>query len=209
MYNITNKPDDIVHLKTIIPDIVERIDYGCKDNFTGHIIPGYKKRKAFLQIDAAKALLKVQNELKEYGNGLIIFDSYRPQKGVEFFFNEWRKEETNIKIKEKYFPTLTKEQIFKEEFLARKSSHTRCSTVDLSMIKLEDNSLVEMDGIFDFFHEKSSTRTNLITPQAQKNRILLLEVMQANGFTNYSKEWWHFRFIKEKYPETYFDFDIN
>ena len=30
--------------------------------------------------------------------------------------------------------------------------------------------------------------------------------MTAHGFAPYAQEWWHFTFVHEPYPDTYFDF---
>ena len=43
----------------------------------------------------------------------------------------------------------------------------------------------------------------------KNNRKLLLDIMTKNGFSSYSKEWWHYTFINEPFPTTYFDFTIN
>jgi D-alanyl-D-alanine dipeptidase len=40
------------------------------------------------------------------------------------------------------------------------------------------------------------------------NRDALVEIMQAHGFNNYPKEWWHFTLEPEPYPDTIFDFPI-
>lgn len=38
------------------------------------------------------------------------------------------------------------------------------------------------------------TDSDLISPEAQQNRQMLLHVMQAQGFVNYPTEWWHFSY---------------
>ena len=38
------------------------------------------------------------------------------------------------------------------------------------------------------------THSSLINENARKNRLLLLEVMQAHEFINYPTEWWHFSY---------------
>jgi D-alanyl-D-alanine dipeptidase len=38
------------------------------------------------------------------------------------------------------------------------------------------------------------TDCKLISKTAQQNRMLLLEIMQAQGFINYPTEWWHFSY---------------
>ena len=47
---------------------------------------------------------------------------------------------------------------------------------------------------YDLFDPISHTKTNLITLQQQKNRLLLKEIMEQFNFMNYELEWWHFSF---------------
>ena len=62
---------------------------------------------------------------------------------------------------------------------------------------------------YDCFHTISHTLTNLISKKQQENRLLLKKVMEKLGFTNYSKEWWHYNFRKSKVKKSFFDFDVK
>lgn len=185
------------------------MDYATDMNFTGSVVPGYNYARALLQIDAAHALAKVQEELNKNQLGLIIFDAYRPYKSVEFFVKTWKKDiSENKTLKDMYYPNKTKEQLFKEGFLSSNSSHTRASTVDLSIIELKTLNQIDMGSIFDFFDETSFTDHESISSQSKRARKILVSLMSKYGFINYSKEWWHFQFANEKYNHFYFDFDI-
>ena len=70
-----------------------------------------------------------------------------------------------------------------------------------------DNSLDFGTG-YDCFDPLSHTDNPAITGKERENRMLLVDVMQRNGFANYDKEWWHFTLNDEPFPETYFDFPI-
>jgi D-alanyl-D-alanine dipeptidase len=48
-----------------------------------------------------------------------------------------------------------------------------------------------------------------VSPQARANRMLLQTLMKKHGFAPYSKEWWHFTYRDEPFPDTYFDFPIE
>ena len=50
----------------------------------------------------------------------------------------WSFDDTDIAMKEYYYPTLTgsKVKLFEEGYIAKRSGHTRGSTVDLTIIKL-------------------------------------------------------------------------
>lgn len=200
------KPADIIDIHTLDPTIRVYLHYATEDNFTGIKVPGYFSHKAYLCEKGAKALSKIQKELQKEGLELFIFDAYRPMKAV-IFFHKWR-ELKGIGAKEKYFPNLSKEDIFKKGFIAKKSRHTRASAVDLSLYSSKKNELLDMGTIFDYFGEASYTNTPLISSEQQENRFFLLKIMQEHGFSNFEKEWWHFNFEDEPYPDTYFDFDI-
>jgi D-alanyl-D-alanine dipeptidase len=57
--------------------------------------------------------------------------------------------------------------------------------IDFGM-KAKDWSLVEP--------ELCATRCNTISSEAQKNRALLVSVLEMEGFVNYPREWWHFSY---------------
>jgi D-alanyl-D-alanine dipeptidase len=203
------RPHDILSIHEHDPSIIVDLAYATKNNFTGAVVPGYSSNIGYIQENVLKQLSKINSELLTDDLCLYIFDSYRPANSVSFFHTCWRLKEDNSFLKHKYYPTLTKEELFKYELLAIHSSHSRASTVDLGIYDLKCNKLVDMGSIFDYFHEISITDTKLITPEAQKNRLILKGIMEENGFINYKKEWWHYRFKDEKYPTTYFDFDIE
>lgn len=200
------KPDDIIDIQSLNPSILVHLHYATSDNFTGVPVPGYHTHKAFICEKAALKLDLIQKELSNDRLSLIIFDAYRPMKAVNFF-HEWRHLKS-LGEKEKYYPAITKEEIFTEGFIAKRSRHARASAVDLSLYHLDQKALLDMGTIFDYFGEASHTHSKNITSTQYKNRLYLLELMQKHGFSNFDKEWWHFNFEDEPYKETYFDFDI-
>ena len=203
------KPLDIINIHEIDPSIKVRLSYATEDNFTGLIIPGYKSiNKAYLIREAALALSQIQKKLASFGLELFIFDAYRPQKAVNFF-HHWGKDETAPGLKNKFFPNLTKQEIFDQEFIAKKSRHNRASAVDLSLMEKDSGLLLDMGTIFDFFGEESHTAYPRLTSSQQKNRQFLLEIMQEAHFENFPKEWWHFNFHLDPYYNQVLDFDIS
>jgi D-alanyl-D-alanine dipeptidase len=68
---------------------------------------------------------------------------------------------------------------------------------------------VDMGGTFDFFGDISHPDYKDITKEQLDNRNLLKDTMIAHGFKQSIREWWHFTFIDEPYPNTYFTFPIN
>lgn len=174
-----------------------------------------------LTIQTALALKKVQKRLKKKlgkNFSLKVYDGYRPQKACDFFW-KWSHNVKDIKMKSFFYPNITsKKNLFRQGYIAKKSSHSRGSTVDITIIDLrksafnpktfQDNS-IEMGTIFDYFGEESYINNKLVSRRAQQNRRLLCKLMTKNGFIAYEKEWWHFTLKNESYPNRYFNFDID
>ena len=51
---------------------------------------------------------------------------------------------------------------------------------------------------FDNFTKKSFHNNKNISKNAQKNRLILLEIMLAAGWDFYKKEWWHYQLFNSK-----------
>lgn len=131
-----------------------------------------------------------------------------------------------------FYPTVAKENLFKEDYIAYKSGHSRGSTVDLTIVPLDskippinpnkkyaecaadiknrapDNSLDFGTG-FDCFSPIAHPEYQNVSPQVKANRLLLATLMQEAGFKAIDSEWWHFTLKNEPYPDTYFDFPVN
>ncbi len=184
--------------------------YCGKDNFLGKKVDGYNQPKAILSQEAARALKKVAGELEKFGFGIKIFDAYRPQRAVDNFV-EWAKNLDDTTMKYKYYPDVEKKNLFEEGYIAGQSSHSRGSTVDLTIMIMEGDSNYELDmgSGFDYFSRKSWPTSRKVTPQQRANRLLLQQIMTKYGFVPYSREWWHFTYENEPYPNTYFDFPVE
>ena len=61
-----------------------------------------------------------------------------------------------------------------------------------------------MGSSYDFFGLESSHGYKNISINQKKNRKLLLDIMTKNGFSSYPKEWWHYTFIVEPFPDDLF-----
>jgi D-alanyl-D-alanine dipeptidase len=197
-----------VYLSEACPSLVIAASYATAENFTGTVVDGYRRVEAVYSEVGAKALCKVQADAQNLGLSLKIFDAYRPVKAVEYFVS-WSKIPGDIpEIKERYYPTHTKAELFDLGYIARQSSHSRGSAVDLTLVDTQGVEL-DMGTVFDYFHETSHTQNTAITVAQKKNRELLVSLMARHGFRNYAKEWWHFSLIKEAFPGRSFDFDIE
>ncbi|MDA3870844.1 MAG: M15 family metallopeptidase [Candidatus Marinimicrobia bacterium] len=201
-------PEGFVYINEFIPNAVIDLRYSTDHNFIGKPIDGYKSQKCIISKKAAIALKEVEKELAEYGFGIKIFDSYRPQRAVDHFVR-WAKVLDDTLTKSEFYPTVDKKDLFKKGFITSKSSHTRGSTVDLTIINLKDEKKLDMGSNFDYFGKLSWVISTDITTEQQAHRALLQIIMKKHGFKNYSKEWWHFTLKNEPFPKTYFDFPVE
>ena len=197
-----------VVLAEYIPQIVQEIRYYSTYNFIGDRIDGYEEPCALLTIEAARALQAVSNEMIVQGYRLKVFDAYRPARAVKHFVL-WGIEDTDIRMKPYFYPDLEKQDLLEEGYIAKKSSHSRGSTVDLTLLDMQTGKELDMGGPFDFFSELSHPDYQGITEEQYENRMSLQRVMLRNGFQPIDCEWWHFTLAQEPYPDTYFDFPVS
>ena len=202
-------PDGFVYVDQEIPGIRVGLRYASSNNFVGRPINGYVSQRAVLTKPAAKALAEVQSDLKPFGLELFIFDTYRPQRAVDDFI-AWAKDLKDTRTKTKYYPKVAKENLFSEGYIADRSSHSRGSTIDLTIISSASPFRpLNMGTNFDFFGLESWPKYIGVLTEQRASRLLLRTLMLKHGFKPYEMEWWHFTYEKEPFPETYFDFVVD
>ena len=193
----------------IIPDVILDIRYYSTYNFLGERVDGYEEPVALLTKEAALALKEVSDEAVSQGYRLKIFDCYRPQMAVNHFIR-WAEQHKDIAMKHYFYPGVDKEKLFELGFVASQSSHSRGSTVDLTLLDMKTQQELDVGGTFDYFGQLSHAQhTDFITAQQAKNRQLLRKLMLSHGFKPLAEEWWHFTLENEPYPDTYFTFPVN
>lgn len=197
-----------VLLADLIPDIVQEIRYYSSYNFIGSRINGYEEPCAILTRKAARALQAVSNEAIVQGYRLKIYDTYRPVRAVRQFVL-WGIEDLDLRMKPYFYPELQKQELFVRGYIASRSSHSRGSTVDLTLLDMKTGKEVDMGGPFDYFGELSHPDYRGITEDQFENRMTLQRLMTRNGFVPIDCEWWHFTLGDEPYPDTYFDFPVS
>jgi len=205
---VTMDPSGFVVLGEYVPGIVQEIRYYSTYIFIGDRIDGYEEPVALCTIEAARALKAVANEMNVYGYRLKIFDAYRPAPAVRHFVL-WGIEDTDVRMKPYFYPDLQKTELFEKGYVASKSSHSRGSTIDLTLLDMKTGKEVDMGGPFDFFGELSHPDFNGVTKEQYANRMLLQSTMVRCGFVPIDCEWWHFTLKDEPYPDTYFEFPVN
>lgn len=201
-------PSGFVVLADYVPGIIQEIRYHSTYNFIGDRIDGYEEPCALLTKEAARALKAVSNELMVQGYRLKVFDAYRPVCAVKHFVL-WGIEDQDIRMKPYFYPGLQKQELFEKGYIAKKSSHSRGSTVDLTLLEMESGKEVDMGSPFDLFSEASHPDYKGITDEQYKNRMILRNSMLRHGFLPIDCEWWHFTLADEPYPDTYFEFPVS
>ncbi|MBQ6333469.1 MAG: M15 family metallopeptidase [Erysipelotrichaceae bacterium] len=204
----TDDASGFVSLSEYLPEAILEIRYATTYNFTGDVIDGYEQPLALLSKEAAKALKAVSEDLAKRGYRLKIYDAYRPQRAVNSFII-WAADIRDTRMKDYFYPQLDKSVLFDQGYIAEKSSHTRGSTVDLTLFDMNTGKELDMGGTFDLFSEISHSDYTDLSEEQLANRKLLKQAMEAHGFAGITEEWWHFTLKDEPYPDTYFDFPVS
>ncbi|MHB8653797.1 MAG: M15 family metallopeptidase [Terriglobia bacterium] len=173
---------DLVELVKLDSGIKLDIRYATSENFLS--TPVYTQARAFLQRPAAQALVRVNKKLRPLGYGLIIHDAYRPWYITKVFWDA----------------TPADKHIFVAN-PAQGSRHNRGCAVDLSLYDLKTGREVEMPSVYDEMTRRAYPNYPGGTVEQRQRRKILREVMESEGFTVFSSEWWHFDYKEwPKYP---------
>ena len=194
-----------VLLSDYVPGVVQEIRYYSTYNFVGDRIDGYEDPIALLTKDAARALKAVSNQANVMGCRLKVFDAYRPARSVRHFIL-WGIEDLDQRMKPFFYPELEKQDLFRLGYIANKSSHSRGSTIDLTLLDMATGKELDMGSPFDYFSERSHPDSRAVTDEQYANRMRLRKLMTDNGFLPIDCEWWHFTLADEPFPDTYFEF---
>jgi D-alanyl-D-alanine dipeptidase len=164
---------DLVELRDIDPAIRLDIRYATPNDFLGTAV--YTQARAFLQRPAAEALVRAVRRLQPLGFGLLIHDGYRPWYVTKIFWDA----------------TPESGKIFVAD-PAQGSRHNRGCAVDLTLYDLKTNEPVEMTSLYDEMSPRAFPDYLGGTSLQRWRRDLLRWAMEAEGFTVYESEWWHF-----------------
>jgi len=200
-------PAQFVDAAAIVPGLIVDIRYAGAHNFVGRPIDGYEAPRCLLTQTAAAALAAVARDLAPRGLLLKVFDCYRPTRAVADFAR-WAHDLNDLAGKAEFYPAVDKRTLFRDGYIAKRSNHSRGSTVDLTLAQTSRSEL-DMGTPFDFFGPRSWTAAKTISATARTNRALLAASMRHRGFRPYEKEWWHFTLSHEPFLDTYFNFPIR
>ena len=166
-------PSDLVELRKFDPTIKLDIRYATTNNLFGTVF--YSQPRAFLQRAPAEALVRVNRKLKSSGYGLLVHDGYRPWYVTKVFWDA----------------TPDDKKIFVAD-PSKGSRHNRGAAVDLSLYDLKTGRPVEMVSTYDETTDRAHPDYPGGTSLQRWHRNLLRAAMEAEGFTVYEAEWWHF-----------------
>jgi zinc D-Ala-D-Ala dipeptidase len=208
-------PADFVYLRDVDPTIIQDMRYATTNNFVGHVLKGYEAGECIVTRNVGAALKRVQQDLAPRGLSLKMFDCYRPQRAVDDMY-AWAQDGRETAAQRRYNPKLSKKDLFKLGYIARRSGHSTGAAVDLTLVQLPavsppgfdpkrdyadctaaenlraPEASVDMGTGYDCSDEKAHTGSKAITAEQRKWRDTLVSVMAQQGFVNYRLEWWHF-----------------
>lgn len=199
---------DFVDIGETIPDLILEIRYYSTYNFVGDRIDGYEAPVALMTREGAAALKKASDNVISKGYRLKVFDAYRPQTAVNHFIR-WAEDVDDCRMKGYFYPEVDKSLLFDLGFICAKSSHSRGSTVDLTLFDMTTEREADLGGTFDWFGEESHPDYDGISDEQKALRKVLSDAMIEAGFKPFDTEWWHFTLADEPYPDTYFDFPVR
>src|SRR3989338_744694 len=180
----------LIEITDLDPLIKLDIRYATKNNFLKR--PVYKEARAFLQKEAAEAVVKISKDLNKEGYGLLVFDGYRPWSTTKIFWDETPAEKRNFVADPKVG-----------------SNHNRGCAVDLTLYELKSGKEIKMPCEYDTFSEEAFPSHAGSTKEEKANRDFLIKVMEKDGdFKVHPNEWWHYDYKDcNKYPVLNLTFD--
>ena len=172
---------DLVDLADFDQRLQFDIRYATANNFMAK--PLYSSARAMLQRTAAEALSRVHDQVRSSGYGLLVLDAYRPWQITR---DMWDKHPMS--------------RAYLSDPL-KGSRHNRGCALDITLYNLKTGKEVTMPSAYDEFTERAHPDYKDGTPEQTKARDLLRTAMEAEGFTVYENEWWHFDYNGwEAYP---------
>lgn len=166
-------PSDLVELRKLDRTIKLDVRYATTNNLFGTIF--YSQPRAFMQRPAAEALARINRRLRKMGYGLLVHDAYRPWYVTKVFWDA----------------TPDDKKIFVAD-PSKGSRHNRGAAVDTTLYDLKTGKAVEMVSTYDETTDRAYPNYPGGTSLQRWHRDLLRAVMEADGFTVFEAEWWHF-----------------
>ncbi len=153
--------------------------YATADNFLKEKV--YDCDKCLLRKEAALALVKAHQVLKQKGFRIKLFDCYRP-----------------LDVQKKMWKIMPNDHFVGNPY-GNGSKHNLGVATDLTLTDSTGKEL-DMGTPFDFFGKESyHAYTNLPADVLNRRRLLKQTLLQY-GFNSITSEWWHYSYNRKKYP---------
>ena len=164
--------NSLVKLTEQSHNLVIDLAYASASNFTGK--PIYHRASCYLHEEAVKRLNTAIELLKPLHMKMKIWDAFRPLATQQALFN--------------HMPD--------PDYVSHPQTgvrpHCRGIAVDLTLLDSFGHEL-EMGTHFDDFRPLAHHGNDMVSDEAQKNRLLLAGVMSIAGFEPVATEWWHYQ----------------
>lgn len=172
----------LVDVQRLAPGIRVDMRYRDAGNFTGAPLPGYDANRALLRREAAAALARVQRRVEADGLTLLVWDAYRPVRAT-LAMMDWTRR-------------VGREDLVRDGYIAARSRHNLGVAVDLTLADARTGVPLDMGTAFDTF--SAAAHTDSASGAVMANRDRLRRAMHAEGWQNYSQEWWHYSYVVER-----------
>ena len=185
-YDAKMRQAGLVDLAELGQGIIVDLKYASSHNFTGKNMYGGFSR-AYLVEPAARALRKALKQLQEVNPhlGFIIYDAARPISVQRQMWNAVRGKPGRRYVAPPYHG----------------GPHNYGVALDISLTYM--GIPLDMGTPFDTFTDDAHitaenylVKKGRISRHAMKARRLMRKVLTDNGFLTYSREWWHFEYVR-------------
>jgi zinc D-Ala-D-Ala dipeptidase len=180
---------DFVFVDELVPGVRWDAKYATWDNFTGKPADGYLANRIAGTRALCAALETAREKAASLGFGLLLWDGYRPQRAVDCFLR-WSKQPEDGRTKLRHYPNIGRAEMLENGYVAAKSSHSRGSTVDLTLYHLATGRLAPMGGDHDLMDPISHHGAKGITLVEAINRQYLHSIMNTSGFSSCVPQMW-------------------
>ena len=153
-------------------NLVIDLAYATSNNFTGKAV--YHKPVCYLHEEALEKLEAAIELLKPLHMQLKLWDAFRPQEAQQVLFNH------------------TPDPNYVSHPQTGTRPHCRGIAIDLTLLDSFGHEL-DMGTQFDDFRPLAHHGNDMVSEEAQKNRLLLAGVMSVAGFESIASEWWHYQ----------------
>jgi D-alanyl-D-alanine dipeptidase len=146
---------DFVIITEEIPEILTELRYYTSYNFIGKKINGYEEPVAIIKKEVIESLKNASRYFMKDGYLIKIWDSYRPQKAVDQFY-DWLKNTSDITMKDYFYPNIPKSKL-NNIYISKFSNHSKGYSIDLTLVNLTTGKEIDFGTGYDFFDEMSET----------------------------------------------------